>query len=215
MNNKEKCSFTELELFKRPVVQSHILNGMFKKIYPITKLQDSEPIEFLIENATDHFLDLRQSYLNMKFKVANNDGSNLAADAKADLVNYPIASLFQQADIIFTGNLISSSKNTYVYGAMLEVILGYDHGAKNSYLTVRLYSKDTESKMDLVAVDGANSGLKARTQYIKESKIVEVSGLLHCDLINLDRLLLNVLPLKIELHRQRDCFVLMAGDASK
>ena len=72
MNNEEE----------RPAVQSDILNGKFEKIYPITKLEDSGPIEFLIENATDHFLDLRQSYLNIKFKVVNNNGSNLAANAK-------------------------------------------------------------------------------------------------------------------------------------
>ena len=73
MNSQEECSFSELGLFKRPIVQSDILNETFKKIYPIT--------EFLIENATNHFLDLRQSYLNIKFKVVNGDGSNLVADA--------------------------------------------------------------------------------------------------------------------------------------
>ena len=72
MNNEEE----------RPAVQSDILNGKFEKIYSITKLEDSGPTEFLIENATDHFLDLRQSYLNIKFKVVNNNGSNLAANAK-------------------------------------------------------------------------------------------------------------------------------------
>ena len=41
------------ELFKHPVVQSDILNGKFEKIYPITKLEDFGPIEFLIQNATD------------------------------------------------------------------------------------------------------------------------------------------------------------------
>ena len=63
MNNQEECSFFELELFKRPVVQSHILNGKFEKIDPITKLEDSglEDSEFLAENATNHFLTLRQS----------------------------------------------------------------------------------------------------------------------------------------------------------
>ena len=80
---------------------------------------------------------------------------------------------------------------------------------------MELYSKDTEIKMDLVAEDGANSGLKARSQYIKESKLLEVSGLLHCDLVNLDGLLLNGLPLKIVLHQQRDSFVLMADNASR
>ena len=38
---------------------------------------------------------------------------------------------------------------------------------------------------------------------------------MHCDLVNSDRLLLNDLPLKIVLHRQRDSFVLMADDASR
>ena len=59
MNNQEECRFSKLELFKRLVVQSDVLNEKFEKIYPITKLGDSGPIEFLIENATDYFLNLR------------------------------------------------------------------------------------------------------------------------------------------------------------
>ena len=98
---------------------------------------------------------------------------------------------------------------------MLEFLLGYDPGAKNSYLTMGLYSKDTAKKMDLVAVDGANGKLKARSQYIKESKWVEKSGLLHCNLVSSDRFLLNGLSLKIVLHRQKDSFVLMTDDASR
>ena len=94
MNTQEEYSFSELELFKCPFIQSNILNGKFKKICSITKLEESGSIEFLIENTTDHFLDLRQSYLNIKLKVVSSDGSNLAADAKASLVSYPIAPLF-------------------------------------------------------------------------------------------------------------------------
>ena len=86
------------------------------------------PIEFLIENPTDHFLDL--SYLNIKFKVVDSNDSNLAADAKTGLVNYPIVSLFQQVDVLLNGNLISSFTNVYAYRAMLEVLLGYHQGAK-------------------------------------------------------------------------------------
>ena len=79
---------------------------------------------------------------------------------------------------------------------MSEVLLGHDHGAKSSYLTMGLYSKDTVLKLDLLTKNEDNDGLKTRTQYIKESKIVEVSGLLHCDLVNSNCLLLNGLPLK-------------------
>ena len=76
MNNQEECSYSEFEFFKRPTIQSDILNGRFEKIYPITKLEDSGQIEILKENVRNHFLDLRQSYLNIKFKVVNSHGSN-------------------------------------------------------------------------------------------------------------------------------------------
>ena len=98
---------------------------------------------------------------------------------------------------------------------MLEVLLGYDQRVKNSYLTMGLYSKDTATEMDLVVVGGANGRLKARSQYTKKSKMVEAFGLLYCNLISSDRLLLIDLPLKIVLHRQRDSFVLMLDDASR
>ena len=88
------------------------------------------------------FLDLRPSYLNITFKVVNSDGSNLAADAKAGLVNYLTAFLFQQVDVLLTGNLISCSTYTYACKAMFEVFLEYDQGTKNSYLTMRLYHKN-------------------------------------------------------------------------
>ena len=40
-------------------------------------------------------------------------------------------------------------------------------------------------------------------------------GLLHCNLVNSDRLLLNGLPLKVVFHQQRDSFVLMVDDARR
>ena len=143
MNNQEEYSFSKLGFFKRPTLQSDILNGKLEKIYPIAKLQDSKPIKFLIENVMDYFLGLRQSYLNIKFRVGNSNGSNLAADAKVGLVNYAIASLFQQVNVFFNGNLTSRSTNTFAYRAMLEVLLGDDRGAKNSYLSMGCYGKDT------------------------------------------------------------------------
>ena len=75
MNNKKNAVSLNWNCLN-VVVQSNILNGKFKKIYLITKLQDSRPTEFLIENMTNHSLGLRQSYLNIKFKVANSDGSS-------------------------------------------------------------------------------------------------------------------------------------------
>ena len=44
MNNQEEYGFSELESFKRPVIQNNILDGKFGKIYPITRLEDFGPI---------------------------------------------------------------------------------------------------------------------------------------------------------------------------
>ena len=78
-----------------------------------------------------------------------------------------------------------------------------------------LYSKGRATKMALVAGNSADGRLKTKSQYIKESKLVEVSGLLHCNPVNSNHLLLNGLSSKIVLHQQRDSFVLMADDASR
>ena len=84
--------------------------------------------------------------------------------------------------VVHPGNLKGSSTNLYACRAMLDVLLAYDQEVKNSHLTLGLYSKVTAAKMNLTTVNGANSVLKARTQYIRESKLIEVSGLLYCNL---------------------------------
>lgn len=81
-------------------------------------------------------LSLETCYLNIEFKVENKDGSNLAANVKACLVSYAIVSSFRQVDVFLNGKLISNSTNAYAYRSMLEVLLGYDQGAKKSYLTM-------------------------------------------------------------------------------
>ena len=45
--------------------------------------------------------------------------------------------------------------------------------------------------------------------------MVQVSGLLHCELVTSDRLLLNGLSLKIVFHRRRNSFILMTDDVSR
>ena len=101
------------------------------------------------------FPGLEKGYLNFKFKVVNNDGSHLAANAKADLVNYPLASLFQQVDVLLNGNLISISTSTYAYRAMLDILLGYDQGAKSScqWMVLKLDSKQQRKQIERQQVD--------------------------------------------------------------
>ena len=54
---------------------------------------------------------------------------------------------------------------------MLEVLLGYSQGAKNSYRTMGLCSKDTATKMDLVTVDGAKTWTQRKNTVYQRKQI--------------------------------------------
>ena len=89
-------------------MQSDIESGRYEDIYPITKLEDNGPIEFGIDNASDKFLDLNNSFLKVKCKTTKANGQNLADADKVSVINYPVSSLFSQVDILLGGKVISS-----------------------------------------------------------------------------------------------------------
>ena len=65
-----ECSVSDTDLFTPAFVQSDIESGRYEDIYPITKLEGNGPIEFVIDNASDKFLDLNNSFSKVKCKTA-------------------------------------------------------------------------------------------------------------------------------------------------
>ena len=126
-------------LFLLPPTQSSFQKGKTIDYHPITSLSDGGPIEFKVSGSGKEFLDLARSYLYLKVKVSKTDGSNLDGGSKVGFANYPVASLFNQVDVILArilgGKLISSATNTYAHRSILEVLLNYDKGGR---VTVRL-----------------------------------------------------------------------------
>ena len=146
----------------------------------------SPTTEFKVSGSGKEFLDLAQSYLYLKVKVSKADGSNLDGASKAGFANYPIASLFNQVDVILGGKLISSATNTYI----LEVLLNYDKEAAESQLGCGLFCKDTPGQMeemDITADPVLNMGLGTRSEWTKTSKTVELQGRIHSDLFNQEK----------------------------
>ena len=209
----EECSLSDSDLFTPAFVQTDIESGYYERLYAVSSLDDNGPIEFSIKNSSDKFLDLVNSYLQVKFKIVKGDGTNMAATDKCTVINFPIATLFSQIDITLGGKIISSSTNTYGYRALMETLLNYGQEAKETQLTMGLFAKDTSGHMDKTdpAAENENLGLKSRYSYCSSSKTISVCGRLHTTLFNQGRLLLNGVPLKITLHRQRDPFVLMSN----
>ena len=126
-------------------------------------------------------------------------------------MNNWLHSLLSQVDVYLNDTLVTPSSNTYPFRAYVDTVLSYGAEAKNTQLTSQLWYKDTAGHMDATTVDGVNTRLIERQRHIAESRIVEMMGRLHVDLLLQDRFLLNGVSVKIRLVRNKDAFSLRAG----
>ena len=122
---------------------------------------------------------------------------------------------------------------TYAYRAYIETLLNYDVSAKESQFSSALYYKDTATKMNETGslpssqtinyknVSGQNASLKnyipgtgnqgfaKRSKFIQNSKQFVLSGPIFADIFMSDRLLLNMMDLRVVLNRSNNTFCLM------
>jgi len=205
---------TGLDLFSVPPTQTAIESGCFVEYHPLSVLAPGAPVEFNVSGATADYLDLSNTYLHVRAKVVNQDGSALAAAAQVAPVNNWLHSLFQQVDIFLNGNLITGSQNTYPYRAYLETLLNFGSDAQETHLTSQLFYRDTPDQFG--SVDPAvNEGFARRQQKAALSNEVDMMGRLHADICHQSRYILNGVDVKIRLHPSKDTFNLMTLPADR
>jgi hypothetical protein len=166
-------------------------------------------MEFLVKGNED-FIDMHNCYIQLKIRVKNTDGTDLADDKEIGCINYPIATLFEHVDVYLNNDLVSNTSN-YGYKGYLETLLTYSDVAKKSWLQTAGYFKDTHGKMD--TLDDTNTGFKFRKALLKKSTTTELIGKIHSELFNQERLLLNHVNLKLVFTRHNDNFCLMTAAA--
>ena len=165
-------------------------------------------------------------------KLDGNDQANVAP------VNNFLHSLFRQVDVYLNGKQVTPAMGTYAYRSYIETLLNYDVSAKQSQFSSALYYKDTAGQMDKngalassktfnykkpggsgnVGIDSSetlykpgtgNQGFAKRHQFIKGGNRFVLSGPIFSDIFMTDRLLLNMMDLKVVLNRSSDTFFLM------
>lgn len=205
------CAKSELDLFIIPPTQTAIEKGYFVEYHPLANIRDGGPVEFNISGNGEDYIDLSASHLHVKVKITKLDGSILAADEPVAPVNLFLHALFSQVDISLNERAISSSSNTYPFRAYIETLLNYGEDAKKSLLGCECFYKDVNLTVsDPTQTAGENSGLKKRYELTKTSKTLDMIGPLHCDIFQQNRLLLNMVDLKIKMTRSKPDFCLMA-----
>ena len=190
---------------------------------PNAPLTSDAPIEFNLPASSQRYINLRDMKLYLRLKVEHADGTALDDKERVGLVNYPIASLFQQVDMFMQQGLVCSSGNCYPYKSMIDVLLENDINDINGYLQQGLFYKDTHNAMEETYTDAAeaeaantilNAGFLERAKYSARSKIFEIMGKLHVDICRQERYIINAVQLTLRLIQSRDQFRLMRGDAS-
>ena len=165
-------------------------------------------------------------------KLTGGGQSNVAP------VNNFLHSLFRQVDVYLNGKQVTPAMGTYAYRSYIETLLNYDVSAKESQFSSALYYKDTAGEMDsngslpsietlnyrTAAIPPAteqnssvkysspgtgNQGFAQRHKFITNGNQFVLSGPIFSDIFMTDRLLLNMMDLKVVLNRSTDTFSLM------
>ena len=179
-----ECSISDTDLLTPAFVQSDIESGRYEDTYPITKLEDNGPTEFVTDNASDRFLDSSNSFLKVKCKITKAGGQNLAETDKVSVIYYSISSLFSQVDILLGAKVVSSSTNTYPYRPYIETLPNYSKEAKETQHDIGFFYKDRAGHLDELDPTGDNTGLNKGHESGKLSKTMFLQGRVHSDIFN-------------------------------
>ena len=232
----KRCDKSEVDLFSVPPTQQSLERGRWIDYAPLSSVQNPDSaITFLIAG-TDEYIDLSKTILTVTGKVTLKDGTTkLAGGGQSNVapVNNFLHSLFRQVDVYLNGKQVTPAMGTYAYRCYIETLLNYDVSAKESQFSSALYYKDTATKMDetgslpklkevkikwdkstetegwLYSAGTGNQGFAKRHEFITNGNQFVLSGPIFADIFMTDRLLLNMLDLKVVLNRSTDAFCLM------
>ena len=95
MNNfnrhEANCSLSSVGLFEDRLRQEDVIGDSWEKINPINSLDGTRVMEFLVKG---NFIDMHNCFIQLKIRVKNIDGTDLAENKEIGCINYPIAALF-------------------------------------------------------------------------------------------------------------------------
>ena len=235
----KRCDKSEVDLFSVPPTQQSLERGRWIDYAPISSVQNPDSaITFLIAG-TDEYIDLSKTILTVTGNIMKKDGTTkLTGGDQSNVapVNNFLHSLFKQVDVYLNGKQVTPAMGTYAYRSYIETLLNYDVSAKESQFSSALYYKDTATKMEetgtlewssqtvnyktagnvptnasvkVYAPPTGNAGLAKRQKFIQNGNQFVLSGPIFSDIFMTDRLLLNMMDLKVVLNRSTDSFSLM------
>jgi len=168
---------------------------------------DYSPIEFIVSSQNEDYMDLTNSFLSITMQIVKSDGTKYTStDAeKYSPANYLLNTAFSQVDVTLSDTLISQSNNIHAFRAYYDARFCVSGVAKFHWMKAAGYFRDEEKTPD--------KPHKTRYLICKESKDFTLTGRIHGDIFQQNKLIINGVPLKLKFIRSSDAFCLM-GDSS-
>ena len=211
-----------LALFDKPVTDLGISDVQYVRFQPQGTPPHSGPIEFYLSGAGNLYCDWSKSYLSLKLKIVQADGTPLPATdpaggeiaeiARCAIVNNGAHSLIDQVDVYYSGKLVSSSQTGYCYNAYFHNLLNYGKLAKEGWLRSALWYTDTpDSFGDPDPFGGTNVGLRERQQWSEASREFEARIPILADVLKGRQLLLNGVSVRLRFTPTSTAFRIMSA----
>ena len=199
---------SSLDLFKKSVIQTAIVDGSWIEIRPINSIEETAPIDFHIDGTGEDFLDLSETYLKVKVRITSADGENgYPQDQMVAPANLILQSMWSKLDVSFNGKRVSSSGHTYPYRAYVESALNLGNDVKQGQLSASGWHVDTAGHFDTLGAQ--NAGFMTRKELGLNRRTISLMGRLHADVFNQSRCLIDGVNVHIQLTRSNDQFCIM------
>ena len=237
--NSKRCDKSEIDLFSVPPTQLSLEKGRWIDYRPLSSVQnDDAAITFMI-SGTDEYLDLSKTILVVEGTVETSISNSQVGASQAPVNNFlhslfrqvevylngkqvtPAMGTYPYRAYIETLlNYDVSAKKSQISSALyFKDTPGHmeEGGGLPTTRDIRTHtnqSDGTASKSPVsvtnVTISGTgNQGFAARSKFISEGKKFVLSGPIFSDIFMCDRLLLNMIDLKVVLNRAPNAFCLM------
>ena len=180
-------------------------------------MKPGQTVEFNVGATSQYYMDLSRTRLCANVRILGEDGNTLPANSDVAFINLSLHSIFRQVDLFLNGkNLCGDISVNYPMKSIMDTLLEETDDYLKSAGRTEMFYKDERGFMDSVVVDGqgTNFGLVHRYRRTKGSRVVQLSGVLHADLMGIRSYIPNGISLGLKLYPSASEFCLMSPNTS-
>jgi hypothetical protein len=208
MASRSECSLEGLNLFERPPIQTAITNSEWVMYKPLSSVENSSAIKVFYQGQPGVCIDMSRTLLRFDCKVTKADGTDIVEGADVATANYINASAFQQVDVELNGRLVSSSNSSYAYRGLIETLTSYSAASRSTWLKACGWADNTSAPVLPPALVNEQNGFAQLKAQFARSRTVTITGPLHLDMFQQDRLLLPNVGVLLSFIRNPAKFVI-------